>query len=440
MNKDFDKIISDKIKATLDNQNVPYNVEHWKMLLAKKEKNKKKGFIFWRVAAILVFLLVAGGYIHFFNTTSNFEKSAEPQLILDTKTDSLKSDSLNLKKGIYITSSIKDTTNKKNDKYKKSDKLLKSTSKQINSINTFIGKNKIATNKPKFENSIKTYASTLDELMDTLSIKSDAIFESSLILEKRESIIVQQDSVVAKNEFLVALESLKNIEEEQDKKDSNKNIKIGLGVAPIFNYTSENNNSTTGLAGGFSIDYAISNKFEISTGILYSSQKFDLNKGSNYLKDAVSRSNSSQLTEKNATFEGVEIPINIKYNFSVDDKNIFVSVGFSSTSSFNENTESKYILNSTTQTKTKDALGNNIVKYELYQVDKTILTPNTSNVFNFANIINASLGIDIPTKNNQSIIIEPYLKYYVSPVSQQKVDVLGAGIHLRYIFIFKKNI
>ena len=58
MKDEFDKILSNKIKEVVDNQDIPYNPEHWKMLLHKKEKKNRKVFFFWKVAAFIVFLFV----------------------------------------------------------------------------------------------------------------------------------------------------------------------------------------------------------------------------------------------------------------------------------------------------------------------------------------------------------------------------------------------
>lgn len=443
MNKDFDKILSKKIKVTFENQNLPYNPEHWKMLLAKKNKKRKKVLFLWRVAAIFVFSLLAGGFVLFFNKTTNFENSSTPKIIFESKNDSLKKDSLKFKNEILITSSFKDTLDKVNQQQKSSDTVFNVQQKKIlnqnNAINKFIKKNEITLNEQIFEKrSNKTFANEILQ-KDSLNTPVYLALNDSLNTNKNILAEAKKDSITTKKDFIATLDALNKPETDEIEKETNKHLKIGVDFAPIINYTSENENSTIGLVSGFSIDYPISNTIDISAGILYSNQKFDLNQPSNYLKDAVSLSNSSQLVDKSATLEGIEIPINIKYNFSIDNKAVFVSLGFSSTSSFNENIESKYKLNTSTQTRTKDASGNNIVKYELYYVDKTILTPNTSKAFNFANIINASLGINIPTKNNQSIIVEPYLKYYLAPISQQKVDVIGAGIHLRYIFSLQKN-
>ena len=126
----------------------------------------------------------------------------------------------------------------------------------------------------------------------------------------------------------------------------------------------------------------------------------------------------------------------MKYNFSVNDKIIFISSGVSSTYYFEEKIESNIIVNSRTETTTKDSFGNNIVQYKLVQSDEKIVTSNDSN-FNFANILNLSMGIELPLKKqNQSIVLEPYFKYSLKPITKENIDFSSAGIFLRYNFSF----
>jgi cytoskeletal protein RodZ len=428
MHNEFDKILANKIKETFENQNVTYNPEHWKMLLAKKNSKKKRIAIFWRVAAILVVGILVGSYFHFYKTHKN---SSKPTFSSDVKVDSVKIDSLPSNSQQYITSKSTIDTTKIHFLAKKKDTA------HLNKNITF---NHHTTHQIKLNN--KNYTITTNQAIDSNKILNSTLKinteNNNLISLNNNKVIVVQDSAVLNNNFLALINNQHNSEIEKESNSKSK-IKIGVGVAPFLNAASVNENSTVGVISGISVDYALSNTFEISSGIYYSNQKFDLNQSTNYLTDAVSFSNASQLVEKNATLEGIEIPLNLKYNFLVNKNVAFVALGFSSTSSFNQKIESKYIINTTTRVQTKDALGNNITKYELYTVDKSISSPNSSNTFNFANVLNASFGISFPTKNSQSFIVEPYLKYYLKPISNQNADVIGAGIQLRYIFSIQKK-
>lgn len=428
MHNEFDKILANKIKETFENQNVTYNPEHWKMLLAKKNSKKKRIAIFWRVAAILVVGILVGSYFHFYET---HKTNSEPTFSSDVKVDSVKIDSLPSNSQQYITSKSTIDTTKIHFLAKKKDTAHLNKNITINHHTT-----------PQVKLNNKNYAITTKQAIDSNKILNSTLKinteNNNLISLNNNKVIVVQDSAVLNNNFLALINNQHNSEIEKESNSKSK-IKIGVGVAPFLNAASVNENSTVGVISGISVDYALSNTFEISSGIYYSNQKFDLNQSTNYLTDAVSFSNASQLVEKNATLEGIEIPLNLKYNFLVNKNVAFVALGFSSTSSFNQKIESKYIINTTTRVQTKDALGNNITKYELYTVDKSISSPNSSNTFNFANVLNASFGISFPTKNSQSFIVEPYLKYYLKPISNQNADVIGAGIQLRYIFSIQKK-
>ena len=90
--------------------------------------------------------------------------------------------------------------------------------------------------------------------------------------------------------------------------------------------------------------------------------------------------------------------------------------------------------------KTQDYFGNNIVKYELVQTNQKITTPAQESSFNFANYLNISLGIKLPVnKQRQAVIIAPYFKYSLKPLTQKQIDFNSGGVHLRYNFSFSKN-
>ena len=60
MEDKFDKILSNKIRELSNNNEIPYNLEHWNMLLSKKNKKKKRIFLYWKYAAVILMALFAG--------------------------------------------------------------------------------------------------------------------------------------------------------------------------------------------------------------------------------------------------------------------------------------------------------------------------------------------------------------------------------------------
>lgn len=450
MEENFDKILKDKIKEVIENQDFTYNPEHWKMLMAKKKSNKKRVLFYWQFAAFVLIALLAGGLGKYFFQNSNHIKQ---EIIIDTNNDSLRIDTLKNNSKIFITESGVDSINNLDKKNSIIDSLSNNNKSKIESILKFDSKTEIAVTskksiypKQKIEpkdaiivvNSVKLH----DSIEKKLIINSKTLLAEAEMTAKNKNIDTLNKSTdlafenKIKKQDLVALTE----EEETDEKSTRKPVTYGIAISPIINYTTENNNSNVGFSGGVLVEIPISTNFDISTGVYYANQKLDLNQPNSYSSGVVSAKNSSQLVTKEAITKGLEIPLNVKYNFSLYKKNVFISTGFTSTSYFTEDIEANYLKNGRTETNTQDFFGNNIVKYKLVQTEEKIVTPNNSNNFNFANILNFSIGLELPLNNSyQSIIIEPYFKYSLKPITAQKVDFSSAGVHFRYNFSFSRK-
>lgn len=453
MKEDFDKILSDKIREVSNNSEIPYNPEHWNMLQAKAKQEKKRVFFYWKIAAFLLISLLAGGIgKYLFNQDSNIKYNKNPQIILDTKNDSLRVDSLKTNNAIFITSSDYDSINN-NSKSSRIDSIntLKKYKSPLNSIKynseTGIAKNTEITT-PNTKNTINIEVDSIELSSKNLlnndalansnmeSIIKDSIINSDNIAKNKTNQQLTKDTLAIKEGLLATLEQ----EEENAKKASKKTLKFGVEVSPIFDYNQDNGNSNVGFAGGITVEIPISNKFDVNTGIFYADQKLNLNQSSALYTDAVSAKSDSQLVNEEAVIKGLEIPLNVTYNFSVAKKDLFVAAGVTSTTYIKENIESNYLVNGRSQTSTQDYLGNNIVKYELIQTNSKVTTEANSSTFNFANYLNLSFGIKLPINNQkQSIIIAPYFKYSLKPLTHQQIDFNSGGVHLRYNFSFSNN-
>ena len=436
MEDNFDKILRDKIKEVSKKQDFTYNPEHWKMLMAKKKSNKKRILFYWQFAAFVLIALLAGGLgKYFFQNPNNIKQ----KIIIDTNNDLLRIDTLKDNNKIFITSIGIDSVNKLDSKVSITDSLSIDNKSKIESMLKSDSKTEIVINSVKLHDSLDKKSVINSKILlaeavmidknkniDTLNKSTDLAFKSEI--KKQDSTFIKQG--------LVAL----NDDEETDEKSKRKHITYGIALSPIINYTTENDNSNVGFSGGVLVEIPIATNFDISTGVYYANQKLDLNQPNSYSSDVVSAKNSSQLITKEAITKGLEIPVNVKYNFSLYKKIVFISAGFTSTSYFTEDIEANYLKNGRTETNTQDLLGNNIVKYKLVQTEEKIVTPNNANNFNFANILNFSIGLELPLNNSyQSIIIEPYFKYSLKPITAQKVDFSSAGVHFRYNFSFSRK-
>lgn len=450
MEDKFDEILGNKIRELTESSDASYNPEHWELLLAKKNKNKNRAFAFWKYAAIILLGLLAGGLGKYFYSNALSNKNGSQEIIFDTLNDSVRIDSLKKNVDIKITLIDNDSLSNANAT------IVISDSTAINKFNKFRPKKqhfinetpiiRVAENEveketiidgKRIENGfvIKDKIKANNDLIaekNVNTVKDSTFQERYLALkkkeEKRDSLRLDETLLAQLNDDIIEVESKR------------KGIKLGIGLSPILDYYQDSESSNVGFSGGVTIEISLSKRFNINTGVYYADQKLDINNPTIYLSDAVSAKGSDQIISKEAVIKGVEIPVNIKYNFNINNRNVFVSVGILSTQYLKENIESEYLVNSRTESNIQDSFGNNIVQYGLVQLSEKTIIGNDSNGFNFANALNFSLGIELPINDNkQSIIIEPYFKYSLKTVTNQNINLNSAGVHLRYNFNLRKN-
>ncbi|MEN8125870.1 MAG: outer membrane beta-barrel protein [Bacteroidota bacterium] len=444
MEENFDKKLSSKIKVIIEDQKIPYNPEHWDMLLAKKKK-KRRFIVIWRYAATLLILLSVGSLSKFYFTQSDSDKTIEQKFIIGERNDSLKKNIQDNNENIFIAEDDKDILKKNNSEIIQADSI---TIKTIQSKND--PKNKVIISKDYITNTNKNYNTIKNDVENKptyLVNNKEVVAQNRTEIEDKESIIIEQN-IVAENKL--KKDSLKDInkliassikDEAVIEKNRSRTIKIGVNISSEINYNQEIVNSNLGFAGGISMDFPISKKLDLYSGILYTDQKLNMNdRGMVYDSGpGFISSDNKELKSEKVVLKGIEIPINLKYNFSLNDKKVFISSGFSSTYYFKENVETDYIVSTRIETVTQDSFGNNIVEYELEQSNEKIVKSN-DNSFNLAKIINLSMGIELPlNKQQQSIVLEPYFKYSIKPVTGENIDFSSAGIFLRYNFSFYKK-
>ncbi len=441
MKDKFDKILSNKIKDTFENREIPYNPEHWEMLVAKKEKKKRKALFLWRFVGVALLFIITGSLGKFLFSNPDTIQSEEIEIVVDEKKSS-KKDIIN-KSYDNTTDEIRiseiDTSNSNNNSFQKINQIKLKT-------NTIASSNK-KNRESKTKNTSETTYHIISQ-KDSLKIKTldNAVFDASV---KNKNIVQNDIEIDTVENTKSIVKSKKDIEElivatndsEPNKILNHKSIKIGINVSSMINSIKENKNYDIGFSSGITVEIPVLKKLDISTGILYTNQKFNLqNQDISLVTDIVSNE-GVQLISKEATMKGIEIPINVKYNFTISEKKLFVSAGLSSISYFKENVITDYLVNTKVATNTLNNNGEEIIEYNLVQSNKTIkANQNLSNDFNFASMVNLSFGMEFPMNNKrESIVIEPYFKYSLTPVTHQEVNYTTVGFYLRYNFSFKRK-
>lgn len=224
-------------------------------------------------------------------------------------------------------------------------------------------------------------------------------------------------------------------------------VRLGIYAASYVNYAKGSNNPVN--AGlGISSDIRLSRKFNLSTGVavvqnslnfgsqlppetakLNASASTSTSPSANALAAVAYSQNSffaatPSLKNYNASLVGLDIPVNLKYQFNPEKSAAFVSIGVSSGTFVNETYTSTY-------------------KYVTPFASNLSQTTDQSfrqsfNGFYFARTLNFSFGTGYRIGGND-IIIEPFLKYPLEGLGSQQIKFGSGGVNLKFSFPTKTN-
>lgn len=430
MSEEFDKILSQKIKDSIETNKVSYNPEHWKLLKKKQHKKKRRALIWWRVAAILVIGTLIGTFISYLINPAGVQLIEENKVV-DTKSinDSLnpiiKNNNLNVAEG--------DSHKLKANQENKNTATRNFTEHSNNKFAQQVNPTQDVKSKSISRN-IEVYFAKNDFrlLMDNSKIAINESFTDNfnLLRTKLESKSKMND-----------LEELMALEETNEEEGIDKNIiQMGILVSSMTNIDNQYSNESAGFSSGLALEIPVLKNIEIYTGAVYSNQNFNVfNQNLNLIDGVSAKGNNVVLKSRVTSVQSIEIPINIKYNFELNSKKLFVSAGISPTQYFNEEIEATYLVNNRLKTEGEDEFGNNYTQYELTQNESVADTKIDSNKFELFSMVNFSVGMAIPMNSGkQELIIEPFFKQSLSSLTSQKVNFSNAGVQLRYNFSIKK--
>jgi hypothetical protein len=470
MKEELDNKFTDRIKEVFENREEPYNSNDWKKLLAKKPMNDVRhfGWSYSKYAAIVIIFVFLGGIgsFVFFENSQNLTVQIDKPALIDKKKDVIKPDSIDKTsaKQVYITLESKKRItpiyNKKNTlkqatktsvelaqkkEYTSNTNLYKREKepiKHVKGVLVFNDNNKynldnlffvdhLLFSNPKYDH----YDLAIDyPKISTLNLelekiakfqKNDDILKDAINVQNQEELLAS----TSPSTFELQLRDDNSITElSHEKTNKNKKITVGLAVSSIVSYNQGSQNSNVSLGVGALLDIPIYKKFDINTGILVTNQKINLQENS-----LVVLANGSQLKSKKAVLTGLDIPINLKYNFSMNNSDMFLAVGLSSVSYIKEDIESTFQQSSTIYSESINEFGTLVRTSDIvntFRIDKESKGSLTN--FSFGNILNFSFGVELPFKNSgQSIILEPFFKYALKSISSENIDLSSVGLNLK---------
>lgn len=196
-------------------------------------------------------------------------------------------------------------------------------------------------------------------------------------------------------------------------KGSNNQINVGAGVTSDIRLT-QNLKLSTGLAiAQNSLSYANQPPVAATHSFIAAASLFAVQNSAN----ASSVASVISFKNYNAQLVGLDVPVNLKYEFDPQKSSNYVAVGLSSGTFINETYTYQY------------GYGNGYGSAAQNQS-----TVNGFNNFYFAKTLNVSFGVAYPLSKTNHLIIEPFLKYPLDGLGAQQIKFGAGGINLKFHF------
>jgi hypothetical protein len=221
--------------------------------------------------------------------------------------------------------------------------------------------------------------------------------------------------------------------------DKQKAVRFAVYAATYVNYA-EGSSNQVNMGAGFTSDIRIAKKLKLSTGVSIGQNSLSYDNEPNHAvaHDAVAVKNQRTITyattlfaasnsvnvpafqSYNASLVGIDIPLNLKYEFNPSKSDTYVSAGFSSGTFVNEQYTYNYNYTSPVSQSAK-----------LSQVQ----TINSSfNSFYFAKTLNFSFGTGFAMGKRNRLVVEPFLKYPLSGLGSEQIRFGSGGVNLKFNF------
>jgi hypothetical protein len=256
-------------------------------------------------------------------------------------------------------------------------------------------------------------------------------------------------SVIKVKQKTSSMESLLASDHDQPKKPDietdERRVKFSVYAATFFNYAKGSQNQVNAGAG-FTSDIKLSKNLRLSTGLALAQNTLNYNKNqpsngaaavsfspslttayNNTTADFTKVSSAPSFKNYNANLIGLDIPVNLKYEFNPQKNDTYISAGLSSGTFINEAYTASYSYPGLAQ-----AAG-----VQPQTSDET--THKSFNSFYFAKTLNVAFGVGYPLGKSNKLIIEPFLKYPLDGLGSQQIKFGAGGLNLKLNFTTHKK-
>lgn len=258
--------------------------------------------------------------------------------------------------------------------------------------------------------------------------------------ETAKPIVLKKDSVETNKprsfqEFLEEEVKSNRAVAAASKSSAKKNDKweMGLMVAPSIGNAKKLN-----MGYGFSMDYALSNKVSISSGISYNEMAATKNSGGSgvYYDSpntmAAMVSDTKSLKSVDANLVGIDIPLGIKYHLS---KKFYTNVGVSAFAVLNQKQNNNYLQGSVEYSANADVANSAGFKAVFQQQTVSEAVPSGEiRGDKYLGFYNFSFGFKQPISGSKAFSVEPFMKLPMKEFTKENLYLIGTGVRLKFDF------
>jgi hypothetical protein len=190
----------------------------------------------------------------------------------------------------------------------------------------------------------------------------------------------------------------------------NRNLQLGLILAPDFTSVNSLAGNKAGSTVGLTLDYQFANHWYIGSGLLldrknYAARAQDYHAPRDFYQNNIF---AGHLDYVKGTFEMLEIPLNLRYDFSVSGSTLFfASAGVSS-----------YVMTTENSGMYGNSWGRSYQPWDVPGKHSYLFAAST-----------LSLGVETGLSNSLSLLIAPYMKIPTRGVGYGQVQMSSVGIN-----------
>jgi hypothetical protein len=476
MDEQFDKILTSRIREVFEDYEHPADADAgWKELRKKfpepEKGNKKVALLWWSsVAAILMIFAGIGLWVknqdtpvknyadNRVNKQQPIENTVKTEKInpVDSNSNSANTNQSDILKGNTDQQNIAEQHPAKNNNRQQQANDPLNNNIYVNNrtapyaatvtkpapqltdepvVNkTITGQSQVITDQPK-ENVIASIPAVKPKADSPAIVNSAAIAQQTPNKQpenaNKAGSMARQQQPKSIIELLEAEKQSTPQKKEPKTRAEDKRVNFSVYAATYFNYA-EGSTNQINAGAGFTSDIKLSRNIKLSTGVALAQNTLRYNSSVPKSENGSSLSFAAPSIQRadlfsanvsvpvfknyNANLVGLDVPINIKYEFNPEKSDTYISAGLSSGTFIDEKYTYSYTYSNSTSA-VQDAT-----------------TTNSFNSFYFGKTLNVSFGVGYPLGKSNRLIIEPFLKYPLDGLGAQQLRFGAGGLNLKINF------